>query len=74
MMPARRGAYSMKYKRQMSLILRRAQIRRATAGLKHGSSCREAARPQLRLVFSSGVLFESPKALTDGRAPLRLVD
>ncbi|MGO4172528.1 hypothetical protein [Bosea sp. TAF32] len=37
----------------MSLIVRRAQIRRAAASRKDASRLQEAERPKLRLVFSN---------------------
>jgi hypothetical protein len=42
----------MKHKQQMSLIARRAQIRRAAAGRKDLASAQPAVRPVLRLVSS----------------------
>lgn len=47
---------TMKYKHQMSLIARRAQIRRAATDRKDAPLPHAAKRPQLRLVFSSGDL------------------
>lgn len=45
----------MKHKQQMSLIARRAQIRRAAAASrKNDLSAQPAGRPALRLVISSG--------------------
>lgn len=44
----------MKHKQQMSLIARRAQIRRAVAHRKDSSSAQPAGRPALRLVISGG--------------------
>lgn len=44
----------MKHKRQMSLIARRAQIRRAAAIRKNDLSAQPAGRPALRLVTSVG--------------------
>ena len=43
----------MKHKQQMSLIARRAQIRRAAANRKDLPSVQPAGRPDLRLVSSS---------------------
>ena len=47
------GHSVMKHKQQMSLIARRAQIRRAVAGRKDPASAQPAVRPVLRLVSSS---------------------
>lgn len=47
------GHSIMKHKQQMSLIARRAQIRRAAAGRKDLASAQPAVRPVLRLVSSS---------------------
>jgi hypothetical protein len=44
----------MKHKHQMSLIVRRAQIRRAAAHRKDLRSDEPAGRPMLRLVTSDG--------------------
>lgn len=43
----------MKHKHQMSLIARRAQIRRAAANRKDIPSVKPAGRPNLRLVSTS---------------------
>ncbi|WP_336814513.1 hypothetical protein [Bosea sp. MMO-172] len=44
----------MKHKQQMSLIARRAQIRRAAASRKDQLSAQRAGRPMLRLVTATG--------------------
>ncbi|WP_293808289.1 hypothetical protein [uncultured Bosea sp.] len=44
----------MKHTQQMSLIARRAQIRRAAAHRKDSSSTQPIGRPALRLVISGG--------------------
>lgn len=44
----------MKHKQHMSLIARRAQIRRAAANRKDAPSDRPTGRPALRLVASGG--------------------
>lgn len=51
----------MKRRHQMSLIVRRAQIRRAAAGRKDAFPPQEAGHPRLRLVFSNSS-FEYLKA------------
>jgi len=43
----------MKHRRHMSLIVRRAQIRRAAANRKHTSSGPAGGHPYLRLVVSN---------------------
>ncbi len=49
----RRGITTMKHRRQMSLIVRRAQIRRAAANRKDASSGPASRHPYLRLVVSN---------------------
>lgn len=44
----------MKHKQQMSLIARRAQIRRAAASRKDQLALEPASRPVLRLVITTG--------------------
>lgn len=44
----------MKHKQQMSLIARRAQIRRAAASRKDQLALRPAGRPVLRLITATG--------------------
>ncbi|MCR4520461.1 MULTISPECIES: hypothetical protein [Bosea] len=44
----------MKHKQQMSLIARRAQIRRAAASRKDQPALQPAGRPVLRLVTATG--------------------
>jgi len=63
----------MKHRRQMSLIVRRAQIRRAATDRKDASLPRAAERPQLRLVISSGGLLYPRKAHAEG-ARLHVVE
>lgn len=50
----RRQVYVMKHKQQMSLIARRAQIRRAAAGRKGELPNLSTAQPMLRLVAAAG--------------------
>lgn len=57
----RRGIITMKHRHQMSLIVRRAQIRRAAASRKSVSSDPTSIRPHLRLVVSNS-LDDSLKA------------
>ena len=64
------GTVSMKRKHQMSLIVRRAQIRRAAAGRKDAAPPREAGAPKLRLVFSNSNL-EPFKAASGNDGPPR---
>ncbi len=62
----------MKHKHQMSLIARRAQIRRAAANRKDLPSVQPAGRPILRLVSTS---HEAERvARTDPREPISAVE
>ncbi len=60
----------MKRRHQMSLIVRRAQIRRAAANRKDASRPEEAERPKLRLVFSNDNI-QHLKATSGGKGPSR---
>lgn len=63
----------MKHKQQMSLIARRAQIRRAAASRKDQLALQPAGRPVLRLVTATGYDTE-PDQLRERREQVSAVD
>ena len=63
----------MKHKQQMSLIARRAQIRRAAASRKDQLSAQQADRPMLRLVTATGHDADRDQR-NDHRAPAAAVE